>query len=77
MGMIGFHYNPFADTLEEQANKQGFTFSDKSEWIQEMADNLTCLYIQGCMTDSEHTRILKRFQQKILLKNLKRLQDGK
>lgn len=72
---IEFHHGALSDTYEEQANKQGFTFGDKAEWIQNIGFGLTCAYIHGCMTDSEHTKIIRRFQQKVLLKNLKRLKD--
>lgn len=72
---VEFHFGVFAETLEKQANEQGFTFGDKAEWIQEISHAVTCLYVQNCMTDSEHMKILKRFQQKILLKNLKRLEE--
>lgn len=74
--MVEFHHGALVDTYEEQANKQGFTFGDKAEWIEDIAFGLNCAYVLGCMTDSEHNKIIRRFQQKVLLKNLQRLKDG-
>lgn len=73
---IEFHYGALADSFEEQANKQGFTFGDKAEWIQDIGFGLVCAHIHGVITDSEYDKILKRFQDKILIKNLKRIEGG-
>lgn len=70
---IEFHYGALADSFEEQANKQGFTFGDKAEWIQDIGFGLVCAHIHGVITDSEYDKILKRFQDKILIKNLKKM----
>lgn len=73
---IEFHYGALADSFEEQANKQGFTFGDKAEWIQDICFGLVCAHIHGVITDSEYDKILKRFQDKILIKNLKKMEGG-
>lgn len=73
---IEFHYGALADSFEEQANKQGFTFGDKAEWIQDIGFGLVCAHIHGVITDSEYDKILKRFQDKILIKNLKKMEGG-
>ena len=73
---IEFHYGALADSFEEQANKQGFTFGDKAEWIQDIGFGLVCAHIHGVITDSEYDKILKRFQDKILIKNLKKMEEG-
>ena len=69
---VEFHHGALADTYEEQANKQGFTFGDKAKWVQDVGFGLVCAHIHGCITDSEWDRILRKFQQKILIKNLKK-----
>ena len=69
---VEFHHGALADTYEEQANAQGFTFGEMAEWIEEVGKGLTCLWIHGCMTDKEYDRILQKFQKKILIKNLKK-----
>ena len=71
---VGFHHGTLADSYEEQANKQGFTFGDKAEWIQKVGFGLVCAHIHGCITDSEYDKILRRFQTKILLKNIKAIE---
>ena len=71
---VEFHHGALCDTYEEQANAQGFTFGDMAEWIEEVGKGLTCLWIHGCMTDKEYDKILQRFQKKVLIKNLKKLE---
>ena len=46
-----------------------------AEWIEEVGKGLTCLWIHGCMTDKEYDRILQKFQKKILVKNLKKMEE--
>ena len=70
---VEFHHGALSDTYEEQANKQGLTFGDKAEWVQEVGFGLVCAHIHGCITDTEYDKILQRFQKKILIKNLKHI----
>lgn len=37
---------------------------------------LTCAYVHDCITDSEYDRILRRFQKKISLDNIKTLAES-
>lgn len=70
---VEFHHGALSDTYEEQANKQGLTFGDKAEWIQNIGFGLICAHIHGCITDAEYDKILQRFQKKILIKNLEHI----
>lgn len=71
MKMVEFHHGALADTYEKQARAQGFTLGDSAKWVQKVGFGLVCAHIHGCITDGEYNKILQRFQQKILLKNLK------
>lgn len=75
MEKIGFYHGALSETYEKQANEQGYTFGDKAEWIQKVAFGIICGHIHGVITDSEYDRILQRFQKKILLKYLERLES--
>lgn len=75
MGKIGFYHGALAESYEEQANKQGYTFGDQAEWVQKVAFGIICGHIHGIITDSEYDRILQKFQKKILLKYIKRLES--
>ncbi len=70
---VGFHHGLMADSYEEQANEQGYTFGEKADFVELVGFGLVCAHIHGCITDSEYDKILKRFQSKILVKNLKPL----
>ena len=70
---VGFHHGVMADSYEEQANEQGYTFGEEKEFVEQVGFGLVCAHIHGCITDSEYDKILKRFQTKILVKYLKPL----
>ena len=72
--MVEFKHGALSESYEKQANDQGFTFGDKSKWVQDVGFGINCAWIHGCITDAEYNRILQRFQKKILVKNLKRLE---
>ncbi len=74
--IVKFDHGALADSYEEQAKQQGCTFGDKADFVQRVGFGLTAAYIHGCITDSEYDRILRKFQTKILLANLKRRQDA-
>lgn len=74
---VEFHHGALADSYEEQANEQGYTFGDMADWVQKIGFGLICAYIHGCITEKEYDRILHRFQTKILVKNLKPLKEEK
>lgn len=71
---VEFHYGVFADTFEKQANEQGFTFGDNAEWIDEVGQGLIGLWVHGCLTDKEYDKVRQRFQNKILIANIKRIE---
>ena len=76
MDEIGFHHGALADPYEKQANDQGYTFGDNADWVQKVGFGLVAAYIHGCITDAEYDKILRRFQTKILVKNIKPLKEG-
>lgn len=73
---VEFHHGALRDSYEEQANAQGFTLGDMAEWAQKVGFGLVCAHIHGCITDGEYDKILRRFQTKILIKNVKPLERG-
>ena len=70
---ITFNYGLTAKTLEEQANEQGYTFGANAEWVEKIIYGLKCAYMHECITESEYQKIIKRFSEKILVKNIKSL----
>lgn len=75
--IIEFHHGALSDSYEKQANDQGFTLGKDAKWVQEVGFGLVCAHIHGCITDGEYDKILRRFQQKILIKKLKPLVESK
>ena len=69
---VEFYHDALADTYEEQANKQGFTLGDHAEFAQKVGFGIVAAHIHGYITDSEYDKILRRFQTKIIMKNLKK-----
>lgn len=75
MDKIGFHHGALADSYEKQANDQGYTFGAKADFVEKIGFGLVAAYIHGCITDTEYDKILRRFQTKILVKNIKPLKE--
>jgi len=75
--VLEFHHGALADSYEKQANAQGYTYGKDAKWVQKVGFGLVCAYVHGCITDSEYDKILRRFQQKILInpRFLKRLES--
>lgn len=71
---IAFCHSALADTYEEQANAQGYTLGEYADFAQMVGDGLVSAWFHGCITDAEYDRILQRFQKKILMKHLKKLE---
>lgn len=71
---IEFCHGALADSYEEQANAQGYTLGEDADFAQRVGDGLVEAWFHGCITDAEYNRILKRFQNKILMKKLKKLE---
>lgn len=69
---IVFHHGALSDSYEEQANLQGFTFGDSKDFVENVGFGIVAAYVNGCITEAEYDKILKRFQKKILIANLKR-----
>ena len=62
---IEFRYGALCDDLEVQANRQGFTFGDKKEFV----DSLRFAYNVGkfhFLTDKEAESALKKVHKKVL-----------
>lgn len=73
---VGFYHGALADSYEKQANYQGFTFGKDAAWVQKVGFGLVCAHVHGCITDAEYDKILHRFQQKVLTKKLKPLEEA-
>ena len=71
MKTIGFHHGALADSYEAQANAQGYTFGDRAKFVEDMGASLVRLWFYDCITDSEYNKILRRFQENVLMKDIK------
>lgn len=69
---VSFGYGALVPTLEEQANKQGFTLGDKAEFVEELRKARTMLMFH-VLTDSQ-TRAITQKIHKLVMKNLKPLE---
>lgn len=72
---VEFYHGAFSDTYEEQAKRQGYTLGDKADFVQKVGFGIVAAHIHGCITDSEYDKILRRFQTKIITKNLKKVSE--
>ena len=70
--MMDKNHNGMWTIQDKQANKQGGTRGEHAEFAQKVGFGIVAAHIHGGITDSEYDKILRRFQTKILLKNLKK-----
>lgn len=71
---VEFHHGALADEYEVQANKQGFTLGDMAEFAENVGYGIVAAHIHGVITDSEYGKIIERFQKKIIIKHLQKIQ---
>ena len=71
---IGFRYNPMFPVLEEQANKQGYTFgnNDLAILLERMRHDIFELHIVYDISTSKYRKLLQSFHN-ILIGYLKPL----
>ena len=66
MAKVGFNYGALADSLEKQANEQGYTLSDKRELFEKMSYGLVLNYIHGTLTDSAYEKALQKLHKQVI-----------
>ena len=62
---IGFSYGVFSDTLEIQANKQGFTLGDKADFLEELRHSVSLCKFH-LATDLQAEQMIKKLQKKVV-----------
>ncbi len=70
---VSFGYGILTDTLEEQANKQGYTLGDKSEILEKIKLSINICRFHVA-TDSQVSAMTKKLHNKVI-KALKPLND--
>lgn len=66
-----FHYGALADSLEEQANAQGFTLGNDAERLQKLNDAVLMCWFHNLCTDSQKDSMINKLQKQVL-KSLKK-----
>lgn len=72
---IGFSYGALSDTLEEQANKQGYTLGEDAEILEKIKNARMLLIFKDILTDSQAEQTAKKIQSKVI-KALKPLEES-
>lgn len=63
---IEFHYGALNDSLEKQANNQGYTLGDKAGQLEKYVDEIIDLWINNLLTDKEKDKSIERLHKKII-----------
>lgn len=66
MAEVGFHYGALSDSLEKQANDQGYTLSVRGEVLEKMKFGLVLNHVQGTLTDSAYERALQKLHKQVI-----------
>lgn len=72
---VMFQYGALSDSLEQQANLQGYTLGKESELLQKLNNSMVMCWIHGLCTDSQQEAMMKKLQKKVI-KALKPLEKG-
>lgn len=71
---VNFNYGALGDSLEKQANKQGYTLGKEVGKFDKIKNARSMLSVHGLLTDSESRRVVNRIH-KLVIKNLKQLDE--
>lgn len=69
---IGFRYGVLCDSLEKQANEQGFTLGKKADKFESHRNEIHSLLFGGIITDSMSSKCFEKLQKQVV-KSLKRI----
>lgn len=64
--IIGFQYGILSDSLEEQANSQGYTLEDQADSLEKYCTEIHDLWIGDILTDSQKDKAIERLHKKVL-----------
>jgi hypothetical protein len=68
---VGFSYGALSDSLETQANNQGFTLGKQKEVLEQCMDAIMRLRFGIDVPDSIHNKLIERLNKKVV-KSLKK-----
>lgn len=69
---IGFSYGVLFDSLEEQANKLGYTLGNQADKFEKLRESLNMVKFHNLFTDSQIDNAFKKLHSKVV-KSLKPL----
>ena len=61
-----FHYGALSDSLEQQANSQGYTLGKESELLQKLNNSMIMCWVHGLCTDSQQDSMMNKLQKKVI-----------
>lgn len=73
---IEFHYGALNDSLEKQANNQGYTLGDKAGQLEKYVGEIIDLWINNILTDKEKDKSIERLHKKII-KSIKCIEENR
>ena len=65
-------YGALSDSLETQANSQGYTLGKDEEKLQELYKSMIMCWVHGLCTESQKDSMMKKLHKKIM-KSLKKI----
>lgn len=63
---VGFGYGALCDSLEKQANEQGFTLGEKSKLFEKLRFSLNMVTIHGLVTDSQANKAFEKLNNQVV-----------
>ena len=63
---VMFCYGALSDSLEQQANSQGYTLGEESELLHKLNNSMIMCWVHGLCTDSQQDSMMKKLQKKVM-----------
>ena len=63
---VKFGYGALCNSLEEQANKQGFTLKDKAEGLEQAREAISVLMFKDVLTPSQVNKAVERLNKNVI-----------
>ena len=71
---VGFGYGAMCESLEKQANEQGYTLGKNAEKYEECKESIITLMLADVLTDSQVDKAIQKLN-KFVVKSLKPLKS--
>ena len=64
--LVKFGYGALEDSLEKQANDQGYTLGEQAEKFEKFKTEILDLWINGILTDNQSDKLIEKLHKQVI-----------